>query len=92
MTFGLFLLSPISFDAPCYPALPNYTVHTDDAAAHVYGKRRPTRWEELLLEEDPLAPFAPWRDEAEFRLVEWMVNTRQSVANINDFLKLSWVR
>lgn len=66
-------------------------INTNPRAAHVFDTRRLTRWEQLLAEEDPDAPYLPFCNEADFCLAAWIVKARLSMANTNSFLKLEAV-
>jgi hypothetical protein len=69
----------------------SYVIYEDSDAGHVRRDRQRTVFESLRDNKDPTNPSAPWKNEDEWALAEWLMSIQISQAIINRFLKLNWV-
>jgi hypothetical protein len=61
----------------------------EDACTYGSGK---TQWEWISQLLDSDSPYYPWYSKEEFELVRWILDANLSQADIDHFLKLSFVR
>ena len=60
-------------------------------AGHIYQKNQPTIFHQMQTATSSAFPYAPFLNEAEWSLAEFLATSRLSKGSIDTFLKSSWV-